>query len=71
MDRMQFAIGNYSYKVVSDTIDMVNANCDIDNEPRIPIKFYHSDLGWFIECLNKDDEPRLDRHLKFIFGIED
>ena len=67
--RKQFAVGE-NYKSVSDAINMVNINCDIDNEPRIPMKFYHEDLGWFIECLHKEDEPRLDRHLRFIFGLD-
>lgn len=69
-----YAIGDYSYKMVSETIDMINNNCDIEGETRIPMKFYHlynvSDNGWYIECLNKDDEPRLEKHLKYIFGLD-
>ncbi len=66
----QFAVGDYSWKTVSEIIDMVNANCDIANEERIPMKIIHEDLGWFIECLNESDEDRLDKHLKYIYGIE-
>ena len=67
--RKQFAIGDYNYKTVSKVIDMVNFNCDVANEPRIPIKIMHKDLGWFVECLNEADEIRLDKHLKYIYGI--
>ena len=66
----QYAIGDYSYKVVSETIDMVNTNCDVAGEPRIPIKYSHEQLGWFAECLNEEDESRLERHLAFIYGID-
>lgn len=70
-----YAIGDYSYKVVSEAVDMINANCDADGEKRIPMKFYHncnvSDKGWYIECLHEEDEPRLEKHLNFMFGLED
>ena len=69
----QYAIGDYSYKVVSEIIEMINNNCDVDGEPRIPLKFFHqynaSDNGWYIECLNEEDEPRLEKHLNFIYGF--
>ena len=69
----QYAIGDYSYKVVSETIEMINNNCDVDGEPRIPLKFFHqynvSDNGWYIECLNEEDEPRLEKHLNFIYWL--
>ena len=71
----QYAIGDYSYKVVSEVIDMVNANCDAQGEERIPMKFFHVfnvwDNGWYVECLNEEDEPRLEKHLDYIYGIED
>lgn len=66
----QYAIGDYSHKVVSEVIDMVNTNCDVAAEPRIPIKYSHEQLGWFVECLNEEDEPRLEKHLAFIYGID-
>ena len=66
----KYGIGDYSYDVVSEVIDMVNANCDVAGEPRIPIKFYHEQLGWFVECLDGEDEPRLERHLNYIYDIE-
>lgn len=68
-----YAVGDYSYKMVSETIDMINTNCDADGEERIPMKFYHqynvSDVGWYIECLNEEDEPRLEKHLNYIFQL--
>lgn len=67
--RKQFAVGDYSWKVVSEVIDMVNNNCDLSCEERIPMKIVRGEYGWFIECLNEKDEARLDKHLKFIFGI--
>ena len=67
-----YAVGDYSYKMVSETIDMVNNNCDVDGEERIPMKFYHlynvGDNGWYIECLHEEDEPRLEKHLDYIFN---
>lgn len=68
--KTQFAVGDYSWNTISEIIDMVNANCDQANEERIPMKIIQEDLGWFIECLNESDEDRLDRHLKYIYGIE-
>jgi hypothetical protein len=69
-----YAIGDYSYKMVSEAIEMVNQNCDNEGEKRIPMKFYHlynaDDNGWYVECLHEEDEPRLERHLNYIFGIE-
>lgn len=70
-----YAVGDYSYKMVSETIDMVNHNCDNAGEKRIPMKFYHlynayDDNGWYIECLHEEDEPRLERHLSHIFGLD-
>jgi hypothetical protein len=67
--RKRYAIGDYSYKVVSEVIDMVNNNCEVAGETAIPIKFYHEQLGWFVECLNIEDEPRLEKHLAFIYGL--
>lgn len=71
----QYAIGDRSYEVVSEVIDMVNTNCDVAGEPRIPIKFYCEPVGfnksgWFIECLNKEDESRLEKHLAYIYGLD-
>lgn len=68
--RKQYAIGDYSWSVVSEVIDMVNANCDVAEEARIPMKIYKEELGWFVECLNKEDEPRLEKHLAFIYGLD-
>ena len=69
-----YAVGDYSYNMVSEVIHMVNHNCDVEGEERIPMKFYHncnvSDVGWYIECLNEEDEPRLEKHLNYIFGID-
>lgn len=69
----RYAIGDHSYKVVSEAIETINNNCDVDGEPRIPLKFFHqyntSDNGWYIECLNEEDEPRLEKHLNFIYGF--
>ncbi len=69
----RYAIGDYSYKVVSEIIETINNNCDVDGEPRIPLKFFHqyntSDNGWYIECLNEEDESRLEKHLNFIYGL--
>jgi len=52
---------------------MVNANCKIDNEPFIPMKMVQNEgeYGWFVECLNTDDELRLSKHLAYIFGLEE
>lgn len=70
-----YSVGSHDYKSVSEVIDMVNNNCDADGEARIPMKFYHiasnvSDGGWYIECLHEEDEPRLEKHLNYIFGKE-
>ena len=69
-----YSVGSHDYKAVSEVIDMVNNNCDADGEARIPMKLYHmanvSVGGWYIECLNKSDEPRLEKHLNYIFGME-
>jgi hypothetical protein len=68
----QYAVGDYSYNMVSEVIHMVNHNCDVEGEDRIPMKFYHicnvGDKGWYIECLHEEDEPRLEKHLAYIFG---
>jgi hypothetical protein len=71
--KKQFAVGDYSWQMVSEVIDMVNANCKVDNEPLIPMKMLQNEgeYGWFIECLNADDEPRLSKHLAYIFGLEE
>lgn len=71
--KTQFAVGDYSWKMVSEVIDMVNVNCTVDNEPPIPMKIVQNEgeYGWFIECLNVNDEPRLKRHLAYIFGLEE
>ena len=72
--RKAYSVGSHDYKAVSEVIDMVNNNCDADGEARIPMKFYHlynvSDNGWYIECLHEEDEPRLEKHLNYIFGME-
>lgn len=68
--RKQFAVGDYSWNTVSEVIDMINHNCDVGGESRIPMKIVHEELGWFIECLNKEDEPRLEKHLAYIYDLE-
>ena len=69
-----YAIGDRSYSFVKETIEAINANTDADGETRIPMKFYHlynaDDNGWYIECLHEEDEPRLEKHLDYMFGIE-
>ena len=69
-----YSIGSHDYKAVSTIIEVVNDNCDADGEARIPMKFYHmanvSDGGWYIECLHEEDEPRLEKHLNYIFGLD-
>ena len=69
-----FVVGNYTYKETSEAIDMVNFNCDGAGEERIPMKIEQFPLGWNttwgIVCLNESDKPRLDRHLRYIYGIE-
>lgn len=69
----RYAIGDYSYKTLSEVIDMINNNCDVNKEKRIPIKFYHdgkTEFSWYIECLDEKDEPRLEKHLNYIYQIE-
>ena len=67
-----YAVGDYSWEKVSKVIDMVNQNCDVDGEERIPMKIVHQPTGYFIECLHEEDEPRLEKHLNYIFfGIEE
>ena len=70
MERKQYAIGDRSYRVVSEVIDMVNNNCEIAGEEPISMKFYLEQSGWVIECLNEEDEPRLEKHLAFIYRLD-
>ena len=69
-----FMVGNYTFKETSEAVDMVNVNCDVAGEERIPLKIEQVPLGfnlvWGIVCLNESDKPRLDRHLRYIYGIE-
>lgn len=67
----QYAVGDYRWETVSEVIDMVNHNCDADKEERIPMKIVNEDKGWFIECLNEEDEPRLEKHLRYIYGLDE
>jgi hypothetical protein len=69
-DCSHFVVGNYTYKETSEAVDMVNVNCDVAGEERIPMKIEQHSLGWGIVCLNESDKPRLDRHLRYIYGIE-
>jgi hypothetical protein len=31
--------------------------------------FGYDSTGWWIECLYKEDEPRLEKYLNFIFDL--
>ena len=68
--RQQYVVGDYSYHTTKEMIEMINNNCDVDNEPRIPMMFGLNDMGWYIECLYEKDEPRLEKHLRFILGLD-
>lgn len=67
-----YAIGDVAYSFVKETIEAIDANTDASGEERIPMKFYHlynvGDNGWYIECLHEEDEPRLEKHLDYIFN---
>ena len=67
----QYAIGDYSYSHVSEVLTAINHNCEVDGEPLIPVKFFYTKLGWMVECINKEDEPRLERHLNYIYNLKD
>lgn len=63
-------VGDHSWKQTSEVIDMVNTNCDVEGEPRIPMKIGHFPPNeWFIEVIYEEDYPRLEKHLKYIMGL--
>ena len=65
-----YAVGDHNWKTVSEVIDAVNCNCDADKESRIPMKMTHQPTGWYIECLHEEDEPRLEKHLSYIYDVD-
>ena len=73
-DCEHFMVGNYTFKGTIEAVNMVNVNCEVAGEEYIPLKIEQLPLGvnfvWGIVCLNESDKPRLDRHLKYIYGIE-
>jgi hypothetical protein len=67
--KTRYKTGNYTYRQTKEVIEMVNNNCDVANESRIPMMFGYDSTGWWIECLYKEDEPRLEKYLNFIYGL--
>ena len=66
MERKKYRIGNYSYDIIKGMIETINLNCDDNKESRIPMMYGNDEFGWYIECLCKEDEPRIEEIVKMI-----
>lgn len=65
----QYVVSN-GYREVSNVIDMINHNCDIDGIPAIPLKICMNSFGeWCLEALHPDDEEQLEKQLDYIFNM--
>lgn len=67
--KYRYRIGDYSYDIIKGMIETINLNCDDNKESRIPMMYGNDDFGWYIECLHKKDEPRIEKYLNSIYGL--
>lgn len=70
MQGKKYRIGDYSYDIIKGMIETINLNCDDNKESRIPMMYGNDDFGWYIECLYKEDEPRIEKYLGSIYGLD-
>lgn len=66
----QYSVADNTWYKVGEVMSMVNHNCRVDGEEEIPMKMVAEELGWYIECIYEEDEPRLEKHLNYIYGLD-
>lgn len=64
------SVADNTWEKVGEVMSMVNNNCRVDGEEEIPMTMKYEEGGWYIECLKEEDEPRLEKHLNYIYGLE-
>ncbi len=67
--KYRYRIGDYSYDIIKSIIETINLNCDDNKESRISMIYGIDEFGWYIECLYKEDEPRIKKYLNSIYGL--
>lgn len=65
-----YSVADNTWEKVGEVMSMVNNNCRVDGEEEIPMTMKYEECGWYIECLHEEDEPRLEKHLNYIFQLE-
>ncbi len=65
-----YSVADNTWEKVGEVMSMVNNNCRVDGEEEIPMTMKCEEGNWYIECLDEKDEPRLEKHLNYIYDLE-